>query len=223
MEQFLSLIPMRPIPTLAFCLAISTLGLLADNPATVPSPAGTNAAPASAPPTATTNAAATPAPALTSGPSLYNFTVTSIDGKPVDLGQYRGKVALVVNTASHCGYRSQLGELEKLYQDYKDKGFIVLAFPSNDFGGQEPDSDKDIATFCTTTYHTTYPLFDKVKTRGDGQSPVYQFLSQGHSKPQWNFHKYLVDKSGKVIGEFHSQVSPDNKDLRAAIDAALKS
>ena len=205
---------MRLTFAFALLLAISAPNLLADNPTPAPTPAATNTAPAAAAPTA---------PAQPSGPSLYNFTVTSIDGKPVDLGQYRGKVALVVNTASHSGYRQQIGDLEKLYQDYKDKGFVVLAFPCNDFGNTEPDSDQDIATFCTTSFHITYPLFDKVKTRGDGQSPVFQFLAEGHGLPQWSFHKYLVDKTGKVIGEFHSQVSPESREIRDAIDAALKS
>jgi glutathione peroxidase len=174
----------------------------------------TNATPAPAAPTAP------PAPA---GPSLYNFTVNSLDGKPIDLGQFRGKVALVVNTASHCGYTGQYALLEKLYEDDKDKGLVVLAFPSNDFGAQESGSPQEIAQLCATTYHVSFPLFEKTKTRGDGQSPVYQFLTTGHGVPQWNFHKYLVGKSGKVIEEFNSQVAPDNKDLLAAIDAALKS
>lgn len=158
----------------------------------------------------------------TSAPSLYDLTANSLDGKPVDLGQYKGHVVLVVNTASKCGYTSQYAGLEKLYQDYKDKGFFVLGFPSNDFGGQEPGSAKEIATFCSTRFNVTFPMFEKVKTIGDGQSPVYQFLTSGHDSPKWNFHKYLVDKTGKVIAEFPSQTPPENKDLRAAIDAALK-
>jgi len=174
-------------------------------------------APAAAP---ATNAVVAPA---APSPSLYNFTVNSIEGKPVDLGQYKGHVALVVNTASHCGFTQQYAALEKLYEENKDKGFVVLAFPCNDFGNQEPDSAKDIAKFCANRFNISFPLFEKTKTRGEGQSPVYQYLETGHSQPNWSFHKYLVDKNGKVIGEYHSQVAPDDKQLRDAIDAALKS
>jgi glutathione peroxidase len=181
--------------------------------------AATNA-PSSAP---VTHAIVSPAPPAPSPePSLYNFTVNSIDGKPVDLGQYRGHVALVVNTASHCGFTQQYAGLEKLYEQYKDKGLIVLAFPSNDFGNQEPDAAKDIAKFCTDHFNISFPLFEKTKTRGEGRSPVYLYLETGHGQPNWSFHKYLVDKSGKVIGEFHSQAAPDSKEVRDAIEAALK-
>jgi glutathione peroxidase len=158
-----------------------------------------------------------------SGPSLYNLKVTSLAGQPVDLGQYRGHVVLVVNTASHCGFTRQYTGLEKLYQDYKGKGFFVLGFPSNDFGGQEPGTSAEIATFCTTKFNVTFPMFEKVKTKGPGQSPVYQFVTTGHGEPKWNFHKYLIDKNGQVIGEFPSRVTPESKELRNAIDAALKS
>ncbi len=140
----------------------------------------------------------------------------------MDLGQYKGRVALVVNTASHGGFTSQYGGLEKLYDDYKDKGFVVLAFPCNDFGGQEPDAAPDIAAFCATKFNVSFPIMEKTKTRGAEQSPVYQFLSTGHGVPTWNFHKYLVDKNGKVIGEFPSQTRPESKELRDAIEAALK-
>jgi glutathione peroxidase len=174
-------------------------------------PAATNAPPA-----------ATPAPAV-AGPSLFNFTVNALDGKPVDLGQYRGHVVLVVNTASHCGFVSQYAGLEKLYQDYKDRGLVVLAFPSNDFGGQEPGSTKEIEEMCATKFNVTFPILEKTRTKGPGQSPVYEFLAAGHGAPAWNFHKYLVDKSGKVIAEFPSQDAPQNKDITDAIEAALKS
>jgi glutathione peroxidase len=198
-------------------LALFILNVSADAPATnaLPAPAVTNAMAAPA-----TNTLA--APAIPPGPSLYNFTVNSLDGKPVDLGQFRGRVALVVNTASNCGFVSQYAGLEKLYEDYKDKGFVVLAFPCNDFGGQEPGSTKDIATLCSTKFDVTFPLFEKTKTRGDGQSPVYQFLATGHGTPNWNFHKYLVDKNGRVIQEFQSQTNPQSKDVKDAVEAALK-
>jgi glutathione peroxidase len=193
-------------------LFLVPLANLAADPTASPAPA-----PAPSPAPAVTNVVTAPAV-----PSLYNFTVNSLDGKPVDLGQYRGRVALVVNTASKGGFTPQYAGLEKLYQDYKDKGLVVLAFPSNDFGAQEPGAPQEIAAFCSTKFNVTFPLFEKVRTRGDGQSPLYQFLTAGHGQPQWNFHKYLVDKTGRVIREFPSQVTPESKDLRDAIDAALK-
>jgi glutathione peroxidase len=154
--------------------------------------------------------------------SLYDLKVNSLDGKPVDLAQYKGSVVLVVNTASKCGFTPQYAGLEKLYLDYKDKGFFILGFPSNDFGGQEPGTPQEIATFCTSKYNVTFPMFEKVKTKGDGQSPVYQFLTTGFPAPTWNFCKYLVDKNGKVISEFPSKVTPESRELRDAIDAQLK-
>jgi len=161
---------------------------------------------------------------ISAGPvqSLYDLKVNSLDGKPVDLAQYKGHVVLVVNTASHCGFTPQYAGLEKLYQDYKAKGFFILGFPSNDFGGQEPGTPQEIITFCTTTYNVTFPMFEKVKTKGDGQAPVYQFLTTGFPAPTWNFCKYLIDPTGKVLKEFPSKVKPDDKELTDAIDTALK-
>jgi len=154
--------------------------------------------------------------------SLYDLTVNSLDGKPVDLGQYKGHVVLVVNTASKCGFTPQYAGLEKLYLDYKEKGFFVLGFPANDFNHQEPGTSAEIAAFCTSKYNVTFPMFEKVVTKGDGQSPVYQFLTTGFPAPTWNFCKYLVDPTGKVLQEFPSKITPESKDLRDAIDAALK-
>jgi glutathione peroxidase len=154
--------------------------------------------------------------------SLYDLKVNSLDGKPVDLAQYKGHVVLVVNTASHCGFTPQYAGLEKLYTDYKDKGFFILGFPSNDFGGQEPGTPQEIATFCSTKYNVTFPMFEKVVTKGDGQSPVYQFLTTGFPPPTWNFCKYLIGTDGKVLKFFPSKVKPDDKELTDAIDAALK-
>ena len=154
--------------------------------------------------------------------SLYELKVNSLDGKPVDLTQYKGHVVLVVNVASKCGFTPQYAGLEKLYLDYKDKGFFVLGFPSNDFGHQEPGTPDEIATFCSTKYSVTFPMFEKVVAKGDGQSPVYQFLTTGFPAPTWNFCKYLVDPNGKVLKEFPSKVKPDDKELTDAIDAALK-
>ena len=157
--------------------------------------------------------------------SLYDFKVQTLDGKPADLGQYRGKVALVVNVASHCGFTPQYAGLEKLYTDYKDKGFVILGFPSNDFHGQEPGTPAQIITFCTTKYNVTFPLFEKVDVKKSlpTQAPVYKFLTTGFPEPSWNFCKYLVDKNGKVLAEFPSKVKPDSPELTGAIDTALKS
>jgi glutathione peroxidase len=161
---------------------------------------------------------------LTAAPvqSLYDLTVNSLDGKPVDHGQYKGHVVLVVNTASKCGFTPQYAGLEKLYTDYQGKGFVILGFPANDFGHQEPGTPEEIATFCSTKYNVTFPMFEKVVTKGEGKSPVYQFLTTGFPEPTWNFCKYLVDKNGRVLQEFPSKVKPDDKALLDAIDAALK-
>ena len=154
--------------------------------------------------------------------SFYDLTTTSLDGKPGNLAQYKGKVSLVVNVASKCGYTPQYEGLEKLQREMKDKGFNVLGFPSNDFGGQEPGTAQEIATFCRLTYGVTFPMFEKVVTkRGAGQSPIYTFLGAGGHLPAWNFSKYVVDKGGKVVAFFPSEVTPEDPALRAAIARAL--
>ena len=154
--------------------------------------------------------------------SLYSLQVKTLEGEPKNLADYKGKVVLVVNVASKCGFTKQYPDLEKLYNDYKDKGFFILGFPSNDFGGQEPGSPEQIRKFCTEKYVVTFPLFEKVVTKpGEGQSPVYAFLSQTQPPPKWNFTKYLVDKEGHVITSFPSPITPGDPALRAAIDKAL--
>ena len=154
--------------------------------------------------------------------SLYDLKVTTLDGQPAELAAYRGKVALVVNVASQCGYTPQYAGLEKLHRELQPKGFAVLGFPSNDFGGQEPGAPEEIATFCKRTYDVTFPMFAKVVTKaGPQQSPVYAFLGESGSLPQWNFSKYVVDKNGKVEAFFPSRVAPDAPELRAAIEKAL--
>ena len=154
--------------------------------------------------------------------SFYDLKTTSLDGKPADLGQYRGKVSLVVNVASMCGYTPQYAGLEKLHRELKGKGFTVLGFPSNDFGGQEPGTAQEIATFCRTSYDVTFPLFEKlVTTRGAGQSPVYAFLGTSGRLPAWNFSKYVIDKQGRITAFFPSEVTPEDPALRSAITKAL--
>jgi glutathione peroxidase len=154
--------------------------------------------------------------------SFYDLKTTSLDGKPSDLGQFKGKVSLVVNVASQCGYTPQYAGLEKLHRELKGKGFNVLGFPSNDFGGQEPGTAQEIATFCRTNYDVTFPMFEKLVTRrGAGQSPIYAFLATSGKLPAWNFSKYVIDKQGRITAFFPSEVTPEDPALRSAITKAL--
>jgi glutathione peroxidase len=167
------------------------------------------------------------APAVTyspdpGSPSLYDLETTMLSGQAVDLATYRGKVTLVVNVASQCGYTPQYAGLERLYRELAPRGFSVLAFPSNDFGGQEPGTAEEIVLFCSRTYNVTFPVFQKVRTKaGAGQSPVYALLGGSGSLPQWNFSKYVVGKDGRVRAFFPSRTTPDARELRAAIEQAL--
>jgi glutathione peroxidase len=154
--------------------------------------------------------------------SFYDLKTKTLEGKPADLAMYRGKVSLVVNVASKCGYTPQYDGLEKLQKEMTGKDFNVLGFPSNDFGGQEPGSAEEIATFCKLTYGVTFPMFEKVVTKaGAGQSPAYAFLGTSGNLPAWNFSKYVIGKDGKILAFFPSKVTPDAPELRAAIDKAL--
>ena len=154
--------------------------------------------------------------------SFYDLTANTLDGSPMKLSEYKGKVLVVVNTASECGFTPQYAGLEQLYEGYKAKGVVVLGFPSNDFGGQEPGTAEEIKTFCEKKYHVTFPMFAKVKTKGDGQSPVYAFLADKDGAPKWNFHKYVVGKDGQVRAAFPSAVKPESDELKTAIETALK-
>ena len=153
--------------------------------------------------------------------SLHDISATTIDGEAQSLSDYKGKVLLVVNTASECGSTPQYAGLEGLWRHYRERGLVVLGFPSNDFGGQEPGSEADIKTFCSTKFHVSFPMFAKVKVRGDGQSPVYRYLTADYGEPKWNFHKYLVSREGKVLKAFPTSVAPEDPALRAAVEAAL--
>jgi len=167
-----------------------------------------------------------PQRAASGGPvsSFYDLRTTYLDGKPADLGLFRGKVALVVNVASACGYTPQYEALEKLHRELSGKGVTVLGFPSNDFGGQEPGTPQEIATFCKLNYDVTFPMFSKLVTeRGPEQSPIYAFLGRSGNLPAWNFSKYVIGKDGKVVAFFPSEVTPDARELRAAISKALAS
>jgi len=154
--------------------------------------------------------------------SLYDLKVTTLAGKPADLADYKGKVTLVVNVASQCGYTPQYAGLEKLHRELAPKGVVILGFPSNDFGGQEPGTGEEIGQFCQKNYGVTFPMFAKLVTKaGPDQSPVYAFLGESGMLPQWNFSKYVVDRDGKVEAFFPSRVAPDAPELRAAIEKAL--
>jgi glutathione peroxidase len=155
--------------------------------------------------------------------SLYHLTTKTLEGEPADLKVFAGKVSLVVNVASRCGYTPQYEGLEKLYGTLKDRGFVVLGFPSNDFGGQEPGSAAEIRQFCSLTYNVSFPMFEKVVTkRGAAQSPVYANLhKQSGELPSWNFSKYLVGKDGKVVKYYPTRVTPEDSSLRKDIETAL--
>jgi glutathione peroxidase len=154
--------------------------------------------------------------------SLYDLKTTTLLGKPADLSAYRGKVTLVVNVASYCGFTPQYAGLEKLHRELAGKAFSVLGFPSNDFGEQEPGSPQEITEFCRRTYDVTFPMFAKVVTvPGSNQSPIYKLLGATGHLPAWNFAKYLVGKDGWVIAFYPSEVTPDAPELRRAIDNAL--
>lgn len=157
----------------------------------------------------------------TANTSVHSLTLKQLDGSPVSLGTWSGKVVLIVNTASECGYTPQYDGLEKLHAKYAARGFAVLGFPSNDFGGQEPGSSSEIATFCKTKYGVTFPMFEKVATKGPNRSELYALLSNDLGEPKWNFHKYLVDAEGKPVKAFPSAVKPDAPELVEAIEELL--
>lgn len=156
--------------------------------------------------------------------SVHDFQVKTIDGKDVSLSQYKGKALLVVNTASECGYTPQYEGLEELYRAYKEKGFEVLAFPANEFGGQEPGSNADIKKFCELKYKTTFPLFAKIVVKGAGQHPLYAYLTglkENGGEVTWNFNKFLVAPDGRVVAHLESKVAPMGDELKAKLEAVL--
>lgn len=155
--------------------------------------------------------------------NIYDINVKDIDGKDVSLSDYKGKVLLIVNVASQCGYTPQYEGLQKIYAKYKERGFEILAFPCNDFGGQEPGSNSEIKDFCSSKYSVTFTLFDKVKVLGNERSTLYAKLIQYEPTGDisWNFEKFLIDKNGYVKGRYKSKVKPDGEELTAAIDSEL--
>jgi glutathione peroxidase len=159
--------------------------------------------------------------------NVYDFTLPSIDGKPMPLADFKGKVILVVNVASKCGYTPQYTALEALYEKYKDQGFVIVGFPANNFGAQEPGTNAEIKTFCSRTYNVTFPMYSKISVKGDDQAPLYKYLTKDTPAPisgdiKWNFTKFLVDRNGKVVQRFESAVTPDSPEVTSAVEKLLK-
>jgi glutathione peroxidase len=165
--------------------------------------------------------------ALFGASNVLDFTLNSIDGKPAPLSQYQGKVVLIVNVASRCGYTPQYEGLERVYEKYKDQGFVILGFPANNFGGQEPGTNEEIKTFCSSKYSVKFPLYTKISVKGDDINPLYKFLTDKQANPatggdiKWNFTKFLVGKDGKVIARFEPAVTPESAEVTGAIEKAL--
>ena len=164
---------------------------------------------------------------LFAGSSLYDFSLPSIDGEPTSLSDYKGKVILLVNVASRCGFTPQYSALESLYEKYKEQGLVVLGFPANNFGGQEPGTNAEIKSFCTLKYNVTFPIFAKVSVKGADTTQLYQYLTQQANPAvageiKWNFTKFLVDRSGKVVTRFEPAVKPDSPEVVAAVENLLK-
>ena len=159
--------------------------------------------------------------------SVLDFKLNDIDGNPVDLEKYKGKVLLIVNTASRCGHTPQYAALEKIYDQYKGQGFEVLAFPANEFRGQEPGTNEQIKEFCTSKYDVTFPLFSKIVVKGEGMHPLYQYITSREKNPQtggeikWNFTKFLVDREGRIVQRFEPAVKPDDAKVTGTIEAEL--
>jgi glutathione peroxidase len=159
--------------------------------------------------------------------NLYNFTLPSIDGKPMPLAEFKGKVILVVNVASQCGYTPQYTALEAVYEKYKDQGFVIVGFPANNFGQQEPGTNEEIKTFCSRKYSVTFPLYSKISVKGDDQTPLYQYLTKDTPASiagdiKWNFTKFLVDRNGNVVQRFEPKVTPDSPEVILAVEKLLK-
>lgn len=153
--------------------------------------------------------------------SVHALTLRRLDGSEVVMSTFAGKVLLIVNTASECGYTPQYEGLQALHAKYEARGFLVLGFPSNDFGGQEPGSSSEIATFCKTRFGVTFPMFEKVKTTGSGRSELYTLLTNAQGEPKWNFHKYLIDKRGVPVKAWPSATTPEAPAIARAIEGLL--
>jgi glutathione peroxidase len=159
--------------------------------------------------------------------STYDFPLKSIDGKPTSLAEFKGKIVLLVNVASHCGFTPQYTALESVYEKYKSRGLVVVGIPANIFAGQEPGTNEEIKTFCTKKYNVSFPMMSKLSVAGDDKTPLYQFLTSNTTNPKfageikWNFTKFLLDKNGNPIARFEPNVTPDSPEVTKAIEAAL--
>jgi glutathione peroxidase len=159
--------------------------------------------------------------------TVYDFTLNSIDGQPAPLAAYKGKVVLLVNVASRCGFTPQYTGLESTYEKYKDHGFVVVGIPANNFGAQEPGTNQEIKTFCSSKFHVTFPMMAKVSVKGEGITPLYEFLTDKAMNPQtggaiqWNFTKFLIGPDGRVVARFEPDVTPDSPQVTSAIEKAL--
>ncbi len=159
--------------------------------------------------------------------SVYEYSAMDIDGKDVSLEKYKGDVILIVNTASQCGYTPQYEGLQKIYNKYKDKGFIILGFPTNNFGGQEPGSNEEIKEFCTTKYKVSFPMFAKISVKGEDTHPLYKFLTDKQLNSEfggdisWNFNKFLTNEKGEIVARFSSKDAPESEAVTSAIEKYL--
>src|SRR5580698_6965385 len=159
--------------------------------------------------------------------SIYDFTISSIDGQQVSLDSYKGKVVLLVNVASRCGFTPQYTALESTYEKYKSRGLVIVGIPANNFAGQEPGTNEEIKTFCTKKYNVSFPMMSKLSVKGDDKTPLYQFLTSKSEDPkfggdiQWNFTKFLFDRNGNPVARFEPAVKPDSPEVAAAIESAL--
>lgn len=153
--------------------------------------------------------------------SIHAFELKTIDGTSQNLSELSGKVLLMVNVASECGFTSQYEGLQKLHEEYKDRGLVVMGIPANEFGEQEPGSNEEIKEFCSSKFHVTFPMYEKIVVKGEGQHPLYQHLTEEKGEVTWNFNKFLVSKDGRVLQRFESKVTPESDTLKSAIDAAL--
>jgi glutathione peroxidase len=161
--------------------------------------------------------------------TIYDFTLSSIDGQPAPLAAYKGKVVMLVNVASRCGFTPQYSALESIYEKYKDQGFMIVGIPANNFGFQEPGTNQEIKTFCSSKYNVKFPMMAKVSVKGDDKTPLYQYLTDTSANPktggeiQWNFTKFLVGPDGQIVARFEPKVTPDSPEVTSAIEKALSS
>jgi glutathione peroxidase len=167
------------------------------------------------------------ATSLFAASGIYGFTLPAIDGKSAPLADYKGKVVLLVNVASRCGFTPQYKGLEALYEKYKDRGLVILGFPANNFGAQEPGTNEEIKTFCSRTYNVTFPMYSKVSVKGSDQTPLYTYLTKDAGSSvageiKWNFTKFLADRNGNVVKRFEPEVTPESPEVTTAIENLLK-